>query len=200
MIIGLSWSEIKSTVAIKNLTWQYDEVRWEDSYHIFAVDGPIVYETRVFKDEGEECTDFETNYKSLANWAIGTRNYAFATGDFDFAGDGVFDTCTASQTKTIDYTFSEDLYVNGGNIVLEGSVLGDWVEVHVNHPTYGNIKTYLKKRYVPASPVGQATPLLSINTAYAGKVLTGLRLRLIYHSTGSTDVKIAVNYDLHKPI
>lgn len=200
--IGKTWPQFKALLAKKGLTIQCDEDVWDDSYYIFALDQHLVYECRLLKSEtpSADQVDFETNYKDLANFAIGFRAYPFASGDFDFKGDASFDTCTAGQNKDIDYAFAEQLYVNGGSIVLEGSVVGDWIEVNVIHPTYGAIKTYIKKRFVPAAPAGSATPMMEIETPYAGKIPAGLKLRLTYHSTGGTDVKIGINYDLHKPI
>ena len=36
------------------------------SWHVFAIDGNVIHETRVFKDNGEEQTDFETNFSLLS--------------------------------------------------------------------------------------------------------------------------------------
>lgn len=195
------WPDFKDRCIVrKNLAIQLLES--ETEYQIWAYEGPDKYECTISKLSPPESNqvDFEDNWKSKCNWATGVRSYPFASGDFDFLGDGMFDTCLAGQVKEIDYEFTEDLYVNGGMIVLEGSVLGDWIEVHVIHPVYGTVKTYIKKRYVPSSPAGSPSPVMEVKTPYAGFIPAGLKLRFKYHSTGIVPVKIGVNYDLHKAI
>jgi hypothetical protein len=195
-----SWTEFKQIcITQKNLNCQYGE--HADSYDLYGPDcGAMLWCFTLPKTAGSDLTDFEDNHKDNFNWAIGQRGYAFSTNDFTYVGNAVYGTCTAGQTVDIDFTLPETLYTNGGDIVLENSVLGDWVEVHVIHPVYGAIADYVKKRYVPASPAGHPTPVMAVHTPYAGKIPAGLKMRLTYHSTGGTDVKIGINYNLHKPL
>jgi hypothetical protein len=180
----------------KNLNNQFTEDGL--CYDIYGPDANgLIWHVRFNKTDA---TEFEASYKALCNFAIGARGYAFSTNDFTYKGNGVYGVCIAGQTVDIDYTFTETLYTNGGDIVLENSVLGDWVEVHVIHPVYGAIADYVNKRYVPASPFGYPTPVMAVHTPYAGKIPASLKLRLTYHSTGATDVKIGVNYNLHLAI
>lgn len=197
-----SWDEFKATcITRKNLTCQYRDLG--DRYDLFGPEaGTFLWFYTMLKSDprsGEQA-DFEDNYEVNFNWAVGNRAYTFSTPDFDFCGDAVYDVCPAGETKEIDYEFTENLYINGGCVILSGSVVGDWLEVKVIHPVYGAIKTYVKKRYVPASPAGASSPVVEINTPYAGKIPAGLKLRMIFHSTGTEDVKIASNYSLHRPI
>lgn len=196
-----SWESFKTIcITQKNLSCQYQES--DDSYQIYGPDsGSIIWCSSIAKDGNEDQIDFEQNYKSAFNWAIGQRSYAFATGDFDFIGDGAFFICAAGQSKFADYLFPEDLYIDGGNIVLEKSVIGDWVEVGIFLPNKQDpLKTYIRQRFVPAAPTGSPSPNLIIKTPYAAKIPRGLILRLTYHSTGQEDVKIGINYDLHRAI
>lgn len=199
------WATWKALcVTTKNLNNQYAESA--SGYSIVGPDSNginwLVEVPKKLADgsTNPDATDFEDTVKAACNFAIGQRPYAFATGDFQFIGDAAYDVCTAGQTKDIDYTFAQTLYVNGGNIILEGSVLGDWIEVNVIHPVYGAIASYVVRRYVPSAPVGEPSPLMDIKTPYAGKIPAGLKLRLTYHSIGGVDVKIALNLDLHKAI
>jgi hypothetical protein len=203
------YADLKALIERKNLAWQFDES--SKKYVVWARDGMERYESELWKDgEGvvgldvqqnaADLADFEANHKAAANYAIGLRQYAFATGDFDFAGDVAEGTCQPGETIDLDYTFTEQLYITGGSLILSGSVAGDWIEVHVVHPVYGAVKTYLKKRFVPAAPDGQASPIMELKTPYAGLIPAGLKIRTIYHSTGQTAVKIGLNLDLHRAI
>ena len=44
------------------------------SWYVFAIDGGVTHETRIFKDNGADQTDFETNYKPTANKKIDQRD------------------------------------------------------------------------------------------------------------------------------
>jgi len=195
-----TWANYRELLVLKNPNWQHEE--HADEYFLFFEDGAAVYDYTLKKSDppGVDQIEWETVYQPQSNFAIGSRQYAFASGDFDFAGDAVFNTCAPGSTKDIDYVLAEDLYINGGTIMLDGSVIGDWVNVDVIHPVLGVVKTFIKKRYVPAAPVGISTPMMSVNTAYAAKIQAGLTVRLTYHSTGIVPVKIGVNYDLHRAI
>jgi len=217
----MKFRDLKALVAKKNLTWQYGE-DLSNAYLAYATDGFQRHEANVFKDVTkvsglsatevteavEDLADFEANIKPIANFAAGVRTNPFATPDFDYAGDAVYDVCPAGQATNLDYKLGEDLYIDGGVIVIEGSVMGDWVEAVVLDRdgtlpapyTGATLKVYIKKRYVPASPVGGSTPIMAIKTPYAGKILKDLVLRVVYHSTGSLDVKVGVNLDLHRQL
>jgi len=206
----MTFAEFKAVVSRKNMTVQYDEP--DDKYVVWAVDGICRYEAMLWKsghvpagiDETQNAADlaeFEADFKEDCNYAIGQRPYPFATGDFDYAGDAPpVTTCAAGQATPIDYTLAESLYVDGGDIVLEGSVLGDWIKAEIVHPQAGVIKTYIKRRNVPAAPAGLASPIMLLKTPYAGFIPAGLTIRLTYSSTGIVPVKVGVNYCLHRAI
>jgi hypothetical protein len=192
-----TWAEFRDLCfTLKNLNNQFTEDA--NCYDIYGPDSNgLTWHIRINKSDASE---FEATYKALCNFAIGSRGYAFSTNDFEFRGDGVYGACAAGQATDLDYTMAEALYVDGGDVVLENSIVGDWLEVNVIHPVYGPIAPYIKKRYVPASPAGLGTPVMQVKTPYAGKIPAGLKLRLTYHSTGIVDVKAGVNYNLHKPL
>jgi hypothetical protein len=193
----VEWEAFKALLAKKNPNHQHTETN--TAYGVWFDDGHTQYFCGLIKGTAE-ADEFVADYLESSGWAIGSRSYAFATGDFEFCGDGTFGTCTSGQTLSLDYMLPESLYLDGGVIVTEGAALGDWIEVVIVHPTYGVIKTYIVKRYVPASPAGHPTPLMEVKTPYAGLVPAGLKVRGIYHSTGGVDVKVGINLDLHRPI
>lgn len=77
ILINLSWTTFKATVASKAMAVQYDDDG--TVYTIFAIDNPIVYQVTLYKgtvpdsptwnqaQNDSDKLDFETNYKSLSN-------------------------------------------------------------------------------------------------------------------------------------
>jgi hypothetical protein len=159
----------------------------------------------VLKDGGADQSDFEGNYKSAFNWAIPSRPYAFATPDFIFEGNGMDFTAAHGSATSEDFKILEagqpGLYINGGDLYTKNAEVGDWIAVQAvdvdNILGYGAgtvLNEWVKKWYV--APSGTQ----SVSTPYAGKIPGGLYLRIVYHSTGATDVKVAMNLRLHQPI
>lgn len=107
MKLGMSWTQLKEIVTKKNLSLQYDEIIWSDSYYVFSTDGIITYEARVLKDAGSDVTDFEANYKANCNHTIGsfvtTPTYSASTIKVvpDAAGPKDMFTLTGSATKVV---------------------------------------------------------------------------------------------------
>jgi len=64
MNIYLDWSEFKTRVSVKA---RVRFVEKPEFYTIFYSDDAGTFETSIMKDSGSDQTDFETNYKSLAN-------------------------------------------------------------------------------------------------------------------------------------
>jgi len=62
-MIALDWSKLKIELN-KGIVFKY----WEDdtTYHIYAIDKPFEYECHIPKDNGDDQTDFETNFKNIA--------------------------------------------------------------------------------------------------------------------------------------
>lgn len=124
-IINVSYSQWKSLISSKGLSPQYLEN--PDSYDIFAIEYNISWETKIRKDSGSDQTDFETNYKPIANQPIGAR---------PTDTDSVVNTYTAAGTGTaLATSLSFDQYalqvqvvgtatLTTWNVVLEGSLDG----------------------------------------------------------------------------
>ena len=208
----LNWADFKSVcITKKNLNIQYEDLGTQ--YHIIGPDANnISWEIILDKllangDANPDATDFEDNVEPDCNWPIGSRSYAFSSSDFEFDGDGVIGTCTADGTLTLDYQVDANLHpvgqnLNGGVLIISGGAHGDWIECSVVDAgnllpapyTGATLKTWVKKWYVPTDGNVQ------LQTPYAGRIPARMYLRAIYHSTGATDVKVAMNYFLHTPI
>jgi len=131
----------------------------------------------------------------------------FSQSSFVFDGDGVAGTCTAGQTLTLDFLIDGGVHpdgqkINGGMIIVKGGAHGDYIVCSVVDAgntlpapyTGATLDVWVNKWYVPENDS------LTLQTPYAGLIPPGFYLRIVYHSTGGTDVKVAMNYLLHSPL
>lgn len=208
--VNLKYADIKSIIAKKNLAWQH--VSEEDRYFIFAIDTGVIYSSTIYKSpiliggvdanqEQANQTDFENNYESLSNYAIGNRPYAFATPDFQFNGDSPDSTTVPlGQTLNVDYTIPgmKPLYLNGAMVITQNSSFGDFAAatvIDVNNVLGGGhnlvLAQYVKRWYIDPNRS------MDIETPYAGKIPPGVVVRVTYTSVGGQNVQVAINYKLH---
>jgi len=210
----MNWPEFKAWVTAKNPAVQFREDAIK--YRVFAWDGPDYNECEIFKDSPSRVNfspeqvdqntswreDFETNYKADSNWAIGSRAYPFATGDFDFQRKGMFNTVTTSEYDMFMKVWDDHLYLNGGTLYCgTGFTFGDWAEMaivdHDNLLGYGVdfvLKTWILSSY--PDPTGKC----EIITPYAGNPPKNFYIRVKYHRIGEATVPVAVNFNFHKAI
>jgi len=77
------YANLKAMIAAKGISWQHFD--YPTRYHLFAVDGTVVYKTDVYKDglaprgedQGQHNTDradWEANYQAISNKAIQKHN------------------------------------------------------------------------------------------------------------------------------
>lgn len=213
------WSLWKSIcVTTKNLNNQF-----VDNGDYITVVGPdandinfVIMIPKLLEDgvtPNPDYTDFTTNVQPACNFPVGTRPYPFSTSDFTFDGEGISGVCTAGQTLTLDFQIDPTKYpngqnINGGRAIHEGSVFGDYIECQVVDKsnllpapyTGAVLSQWITSWYLPSSPIGTYAEPLALETPYAARVPAGMWLRLIYTSTGSANVNVAVNYNLHTPI
>lgn len=124
-------------------------------------------------------------------------------------------TATAGAATNIDLQLTDDHIITGMTVIANGSNFGDTVTMQVIDNAgivsamYGVNWTAMQPTLYPNYPILRqfATNIMlpsdiqtKINkeAMYPAKVLANLYLRLIYSSTGTTNVSVAVNYELHK--
>lgn len=64
MTIKLNWSNFKTQIVQGGLPYRYLSI--DNTYYIFAADGPFQYETFIIQDSNEDQIDFENNFKNTA--------------------------------------------------------------------------------------------------------------------------------------
>lgn len=69
MQINLNWTEFKAQVTPSNLPYRY--IDRGTYYDVYASDAPFQYACIIAKDNGDDQTDFEANYKNVAFVSIG---------------------------------------------------------------------------------------------------------------------------------
>jgi len=131
MNLTVSWSEIKTLVSTKGLYLQCYES--PNLYNVWIQENGTCYSCALFKDEGEEVVDFETNYKGGCNKKIISPSIV-TNGSNYFAAEG--DTITSSSTVTdinVEDSWVEITsvtYDEGGFLVtdlsLSASKDGEW--------------------------------------------------------------------------
>jgi hypothetical protein len=137
--------------------------------------------------------DFEDNYAAHASQRVPLALDPIAVEKWMLAGYGVVGQCTAGGQKTLDFTMPADLWIKGALVMTKDAEMGDWAEAHVYHPNGTTlIATFIHQWY--ASEKGE----IVIDTEMASKIPTNFIVRVIYHSTGVTDVGIAINYKFYK--
>jgi len=107
---------------------------------------------------------------------------------------GICATVTAGAVTNLDFTLTDDMLVTGGVFLCSGGAQGDFVNFQVVHPIAGVLNQFITNWYIDPSTIRQETT----KSNYPAKLPAGLILRVSYTSTGTSNVWIAINYDLEK--
>jgi hypothetical protein len=197
----LDWADFKAKVDTKDLIIQCSEITRDgvDYYDLHIDEQGDAWYCRLTKatpaPDPSDQKDFEDNYAAHANQRMAVPLDPVGVERWRLAGHGVVGICTAGGDKTLDFVMPETLWVKGALVMTKDAELGDWAEAHVYHPNGTTlIATFIHKWY--ANEMGEIT----IDTEMAAQIPTGFIMRVIYHSTGVTDVGVAVNYKFYKKL
>jgi hypothetical protein len=131
------------------------------------------------------------------------RIEAFATDNVSVNNQGVLGTAIAGHVTNIDLKMLDDNFIIGGILHTLNTKFGDHVILQVididNILGFGPntvLGQYCTTWYLRDDQQEQ----LDENNPYPSKIAAGLYLRLIYTSTGETDVTVIINYRLHKAL
>lgn len=212
-----SYTELKAIIARKSLSWQYEETAAK--YDVFAIDGILRYDADVWKAGFEPAgidtttnssalSDFEANYKTTANYAVGIAQPPFAVGTTLFAGNCSSGTVTKGTSQAFDFyvdstTYPNGAYSNGFILIAGNAIVGDYFKlqaVDVSGALTGKAGLILGNPVIRWMVNPNAA--IDVSTTYAKLFPAGVTLRLTYYSTAGvlgSDVTVGMNYRLHKP-
>ena len=99
-----------------------------------------------------------------------------------------------SADRVLDVLVESDKWMEGVRVMCSGQAEGDTLSMEIVHPVYGVVDTF------GANVNIDPTTFMQINnkSKYWAKLLTGLTVRLSYHTTQTTDVKLYVDFYFHK--
>lgn len=125
----------------------------------------------------------------------------FSSAALNFRGTGVTATMNTETTTDLDLAIYEDRVMTGGVVLTKGSTFGDYIRLQVvdkdNILGYGAgtvLNEFVTNWYVTDDTQAQ----FPLECPYPAKIISGLYVRIKYTSTGTTAVKLAVNFMLHK--
>jgi len=117
-----------------------------------------------------------------------------------FNAQGVSTTISHGTTGNLDYLLADDCLITGAWVISNNGNFGDKANFQVldtstgtySGTPYAPLNQFISNWYFPPTTETQ------FDMVYPAKIYTGMTLRLIYTSTGSSDVFVAINYKLHK--
>lgn len=125
----------------------------------------------------------------------------FNSNVLNFAAKGISGTCTAGQTLNLDLKMDYDSILTGGFLVLNNHAYGDTAKLQIidKDNILGLGANYVVREFVTDWAMASDTQIQPwVRAGYPAKPFQNLYLRLIYTSTGNSDVGVSVNYELHK--
>lgn len=216
-----AWSSFKSTVVTeKQLAIQYAES--SDRYDVYASEaGVFVWNICLLKNGGSDVLDFENNYKAAANKRITDEvmtqaekndkdkkiSKASKTVNVNTVGC-IFIKCPGSMNLDGDGNpiddAENDRWVNGGSIICNNAVDGDYIEVFVTADNNASSPTIVKSftedqessdgknGWYMDSVLGS----VDLESAAPAHLYAGFYLCIKYHAVGGlTARKVYVNID-----
>lgn len=133
--------------------------------------------------------------------ATSIRHVSEMTADkVKFRGKGISATVAFGTSQNIDYKLTEARLIDGVSMILNNHVFGDSVKFQVvdvdNILGYGSgvvLDTFGDTWYVVSDSQAQG----EIRLPYSAEILANLYIRIVYTSTGSTNVDFRCNLFLH---
>lgn len=132
-----------------------------------------------------------------------TRVDVFASDNVSANNQGMMAIIPAGKVTYVDLKMLDDNFLTGGILRTLNTQFGDYVDLQVvdvdNILRAGNnivLAQYCTSWYLRSDSQEQLNETIN----YPAKVLSGLYLRLVYHSVGLENVTVTVNYRLHKAL
>ncbi len=107
---------------------------------------------------------------------------------------GVAMTVNMYTTTNIDLAVTDDSLIATGSLLVKNGTKGDYVEFFVMSGETPLIQ-FISTWYINPDATDQSVP----RSTYPAKIIAGLTLRAIYHSTSAALAPwVAINYDIDK--
>jgi hypothetical protein len=126
---------------------------------------------------------------------------AFIKTALNYDAVGVTGTAAAGNTTNIDYALTNDTLITGAQVLTNTAAFGDSISfqvVDVNNILGYGANVVLNQFVTNWQLRADSQEQIDLKVNYPAKIITGLYLRLIYVSTGTSPVAVAINYSLHK--
>jgi hypothetical protein len=113
---------------------------------------------------------------------------------------GIIGVAIAGISTNFDYKFIDDHLLTGIEYIVSGSNWGDSMTLQIVDkdgifaPAGTILNQFATNWYLSSIAIIKD----EIRSCYPAKIPTGLYLRLIYNSTGTTNVNFAINLEIHK--
>jgi hypothetical protein len=124
----------------------------------------------------------------------------FRADGLNFKGQGIIGVAIAGASTNFDFVLPEDRLISGGALLCKGANWGDNITFQVVDkdgilaPAGTVLNEFVTDWYIMDSSEFQ----LELRCQYPAKIYQGLYVRLIYNSTGTSNVNVAMNYEFHK--
>jgi hypothetical protein len=113
-----------------------------------------------------------------------TSTYFTGAGDDTTIGDGarlLFNLGPSDTSSSVDITFSKDVWIKDGFMIVDNAPFGAYININVVHPTAGIVGTF--GRSVPVFGSGW----FPMNTEDCAQILQGLILRITVYNSDDSD-------------
>ncbi len=198
MTPNIDWAQFKNICSKRSLDMIMLE--YGNVYYLSASEASTDINCKIFKDSGDDCIDFETNYKDSCNPQIGNRSEMIPFGRFSFDVDS---SIFVGNPHIYQIQFSDDypLYQLWG---MSGHVLnfGEQDYIRFNIRDVDNIlgagADYLVKSYDEMwclSVAKSTSPFLSPD-GYPGIIPAGLYAEILYYATDVTKTNVKFYGDM----
>jgi hypothetical protein len=128
-----------------------------------------------------------------------TRTIDFEKEKLTFDAQGVSATITAGNSQNLVYALTDDCLITGVELIVNNGSYGDTINFQVIDSsgaftgTPGTVLNQFASNW-NVTPISDT----QFDIVYPAKILTGMGLQVVYKSTGTSNVFLAINYKLHK--
>jgi len=167
---------------------------YDGGLRLIAFDGPLIYKCRLNPDDE---SDYNINMITNETGRLGNKLDPLAsTANLFFRGTGIKKIATGGAVTNLDYPLTADRKINCTQLILKNQTIDDHITFQIIHPNpvIGVLNEFATEWNVSEDKQDQGI----VEIPYPAQLVTGLIIRVIYSSAGSTDVNVNINFWLHE--